>query len=85
MPSWLRSVYCEENLAARSVSSSTSSRRAARRPVRQRLLRRPWAWTFELLCERDLEGACVLPVSPASTVDNYRDTPFLPFNPQIAA
>ncbi|WP_426518251.1 class I SAM-dependent methyltransferase [Diaminobutyricibacter sp. McL0618] len=52
----------------------------------QRLLRRPWAWTFEgCSCERDLEGAVRAAGFASVTVEHYRlHTPFLPFNPQIA-
>ncbi|MFF2050496.1 class I SAM-dependent methyltransferase [Leifsonia sp. NPDC058194] len=52
----------------------------------QRLLRRPWAWTFEgCSCERDLEGAVRAAGFAGVTVERYRiHTPFLPFNTQIA-
>ena len=52
----------------------------------QRVLRRPWAWTFEgCSCERDLAG--VLRAAGFSRVDlrPYRlRSPFVPFNTQIA-
>jgi ubiquinone/menaquinone biosynthesis C-methylase UbiE len=52
----------------------------------QRLLRRPWAWTFEgCSCERDLEGALRASGFARVDVERYRiRTPFLPFNTQIA-
>jgi len=52
----------------------------------QRLLRRPWAWTFEgCSCERDLEHAVRSAGFDAVDVEHYRlHTPFLPFNTQIA-
>lgn len=52
----------------------------------QRLLRRPWAWTFEgCSCERDLEGAIRAAGFAQVTAERYRlHTPFLPFNPHIA-
>jgi SAM-dependent methyltransferase len=52
----------------------------------QRVLRRPWAWTFEgCSCERDLEGAVRGAGFAAVEVERYRlHTPFVPFNPQIA-
>jgi len=52
----------------------------------QRLLRRPWAWTFEgCSCERDLEGHVRAAGFAGVTVDRYRvHTPFLPFNTHIA-
>lgn len=63
------------------VAGSGTVTRAA-----QRILRRPWAWTFEgCSCERDLEhevrGAGFASVS----LERYRiHTPFVPFNTQIA-
>jgi len=52
----------------------------------QRILRRPWAWTFEgCSCERDL--ASVIQSAGFSTVElsHYRiRSPFLPFNTHIA-
>jgi len=52
----------------------------------QRLLRRPWAWTFEgCSCERDL--ASVIRTAGFAGIDlrHYRiHSPFLPFNTQIA-
>ncbi|WP_374009612.1 methyltransferase domain-containing protein [Leifsonia sp. LS-T14] len=52
----------------------------------QRMLRRPWAWTFEgCSCERDLEHAVRSAGFAAVDVEHYRlHTPFLPFNTQIA-
>lgn len=52
----------------------------------QRLLRRPWAWTFEgCSCERDLEHAIRGAGFAGVEVERYRlHTPFLPFNTQIA-
>jgi ubiquinone/menaquinone biosynthesis C-methylase UbiE len=63
------------------VAKSGTPTRAA-----QRLLRRPWAWTFEgCSCERDLEGAVRAAGFATVTVEHYRlHTPFLPFNTQIA-
>ena len=52
----------------------------------QRMVRRPWAWTFEgCSCERDLEGAVRAAGFANVEIDRYRiHTPFLPFNTQIA-
>lgn len=52
----------------------------------QRLLRRPWAWTFEgCSCERDLEAMIRDAGFRSVTVERYRlHSPFVPFNPQIA-
>jgi SAM-dependent methyltransferase len=52
----------------------------------QRMLRRPWAWTFEgCSCERDLEGAIRAAGFASVSVERYRVvTPFLPFTPHIA-
>jgi SAM-dependent methyltransferase len=52
----------------------------------QRMLRRPWSWTFEgCSCERDLEGAVRAAGFASVEVERYRiHTPFLPFNTQIA-
>lgn len=52
----------------------------------QRLLRRPWAWTFEgCSCERDLESVVRRAGFSVVTVQRYRlHTPFLPFNTHIA-
>ncbi|HEY9308791.1 MAG TPA: class I SAM-dependent methyltransferase [Microbacterium sp.] len=52
----------------------------------QRLLRRPWAWTFEgCSCERDLEQSVRAAGFATVTVERYRvHTPFLPFNTHIA-
>ena len=59
-----------------------------RTPTRaaQRILRRPWAWTFEgCSCERDLEAAVRAAGFASVVIEGYRiHTPFLPFNPQIA-
>lgn len=63
------------------VAHSGTATRAA-----QRLLRRPWAWTFEgCSCERDLEGVIRAAGFSSVDVERYRiHTPFLPFNTQIA-
>jgi ubiquinone/menaquinone biosynthesis C-methylase UbiE len=52
----------------------------------QRILRRPWSWTFEgCSCERDLEGAIRAAGFANVSVERYRvHTPFIPFNTQIA-
>jgi SAM-dependent methyltransferase len=52
----------------------------------QRMLRRPWAWTFEgCSCERDLEHDLRVGGFESVAVDRYRiRTPFVPFNTQIA-
>jgi len=52
----------------------------------QRVLRRPWGWTFEgCSCERDLEGLIREAGFLSVTVERYRlHSPFLGFNPQIA-
>ncbi|WP_431279228.1 class I SAM-dependent methyltransferase [Leifsonia poae] len=52
----------------------------------QRILRRPWAWTFEgCSCERDLEGCVRAAGFDTVAVEHYRvHTPFLPFNTHIA-
>lgn len=52
----------------------------------QRMLRRPWAWTFEgCSCERDLEHFVQVGGFESVVVDRYRiRTPFLPFNTQVA-
>jgi len=52
----------------------------------QRLLRRPWAWTFEgCSCERDLEAVIRRAGFSTVMVERYRiHTPFLPFNTHIA-
>lgn len=52
----------------------------------QRLVRRPWAWTFEgCSCERDLEHLIREAGFAAVELERYRvHTPLLPFNPQIA-
>ncbi|QNE35772.1 class I SAM-dependent methyltransferase [Leifsonia shinshuensis] len=54
--------------------------------VAQRLVRRPWAWTFEgCSCERDLEGALRAAGFASVEVERYRvRTALLPFNTQIA-
>lgn len=63
------------------VARSGTPTRAA-----QRILRRPWAWTFEgCSCERDLEHSVRAAGFESVTVDRYRvHTPFLPFNTHIA-
>jgi SAM-dependent methyltransferase len=52
----------------------------------QRVLRRPWAWTFEgCSCERDLEAAVRAAGFAHVDVEPFRlHTPFVPFNTQIA-
>jgi len=52
----------------------------------QRILRRPWAWTFEgCSCERDLETSVRAAGFASVSVERYRlRTPFLPFNTHIA-
>ena len=52
----------------------------------QRILRRPWAWTFEgCSCERDLEGFVRAAGFESVTIERYRiHTLFLPFNTHIA-
>ncbi|MCU6481339.1 class I SAM-dependent methyltransferase [Arthrobacter sp. A2-55] len=66
-----------EHVAAR---SGTPTRAA------QRILRRPWAWTFEgCSCERDLEHSMRAAGFESVAIDRYRvHTPFLPFNTHIA-
>ena len=52
----------------------------------QRILRRPWAWTFEgCSCERDLEHVIRAAGFESVSVERYRiHSPFLPFNTHIA-
>jgi len=52
----------------------------------QRMLRRPWAWTFEgCSCERDLERLIRAAGFASVDVEHYRlHTPFVPFNTHIA-
>ena len=52
----------------------------------QRILRRPWAWTFEgCSCERDLEHDIRAAGFTSVDIERYRiHTPFLPFNTHIA-
>jgi ubiquinone/menaquinone biosynthesis C-methylase UbiE len=52
----------------------------------QRLLRRPWAWTFEgCSCERDLESAIRGAGFASVEVERYRiRSPFVPFNVHVA-
>jgi SAM-dependent methyltransferase len=52
----------------------------------QRVLRRPWAWTFEgCSCERDLAGLLRAAGFARVDLEPYRlRTPFIPFNTQIA-
>ncbi|GAA1840792.1 class I SAM-dependent methyltransferase [Pseudonocardia ailaonensis] len=52
----------------------------------QRVLRRPWAWTFEgCSCERDLAVALRAAGFDHVGIDPFRlHTPFVPFNTQIA-
>ena len=54
--------------------------------VLQRMVRRPWAWTFEgCSCERDLESHVRAAGFDAVAVEHYRlHTPFVPFNTHIA-
>ncbi|RZU65124.1 ubiquinone/menaquinone biosynthesis C-methylase UbiE [Microterricola gilva] len=63
------------------VAGSGTPTRAA-----QRILRRPWAWTFEgCSCERDLEGSLRAAGFGSVAIERYRvHTPFLPFNTHIA-
>jgi len=63
------------------VAKSGTPTRAA-----QRLLRRPWAWTFDgCSCERDLEHAVRTAGFASVSLERYRiHSPFLPFNTQIA-
>lgn len=53
--------------------------------VLQRLLRRPWAWTFEgCSCERDLERLIRSSGFARVDIERYRlHTPFIPFNTHI--
>jgi SAM-dependent methyltransferase len=59
-----------------------------RTPTRwsQRMLRRPWAWTFEgCSCERDLASLIASAGFTSVDIDSYRiHSPFLPFNTHIA-
>jgi SAM-dependent methyltransferase len=52
----------------------------------QRVLRRPWGWTFEgCSCERDLETTIRAAGFSAVVIEPYRlHTPFIPFNTHIA-
>ncbi|SNT37446.1 Ubiquinone/menaquinone biosynthesis C-methylase UbiE [Asanoa hainanensis] len=52
----------------------------------QRLLRRPWAWTFEgCSCERDLAGLLRAAGFARVDIEPYRlHSPFITFNTQIA-
>lgn len=52
----------------------------------QRMLRRPWAWTFEgCSCERDLESIIRAAGFATVTIEPYRlHTPFVAFNTHIA-
>jgi SAM-dependent methyltransferase len=54
--------------------------------VAQRVLRRPWAWTFEgCSCERDLAGAIRAAGFARVEIEPFRiHTPFVPFNTHIA-
>ncbi|GGC95259.1 methyltransferase [Tersicoccus solisilvae] len=62
------------------------ARRGTPTRLAQRILRRPWAWTFEgCSCERDLELAVRAAGFASVSVHRYRiHSLFLPFNPQIA-
>jgi SAM-dependent methyltransferase len=59
-----------------------------RTPTRwsQRILRRPWAWTFEgCSCERDLASLIASAGFRSVDINPYRiHSPFVPFNTQIA-
>ncbi len=59
-----------------------------RTPTRwsQRVLRRPWAWTFEgCSCERDLASLIASAGFSSVDIDSYRiHSAFLPFNTHIA-
>lgn len=63
------------------VAEPGSATRAA-----QRILRRPWAWTFEgCSCERDLERSIRAAGFASVELERYRiHTPFVPFNSHIA-
>jgi ubiquinone/menaquinone biosynthesis C-methylase UbiE len=63
------------------VAPDGSATRAA-----QRLLRRPWAFTFEgCSCERDLEQVVRHAGFESVSIERYRiSSPFVPFNTQIA-
>ena len=52
----------------------------------QRIVRRPWAWTFEgCSCERDLEGDLRAAGFESVDIERYRiRSPILPFNTHIA-
>lgn len=54
--------------------------------VLQRLLRRPWSWTFEgCSCERDLDTTIRAAGFTTVALEPYRlHTPFIPFNTHIA-
>jgi SAM-dependent methyltransferase len=54
--------------------------------VLQRVLRRPWAWTFEgCSCERDLAGVvCAAGFARVDIAEHRLHGPFIPFNTQIA-
>jgi SAM-dependent methyltransferase len=62
------------------------ARRGTATRLAQRMLRRPWAWTFEgCSCERDLETAIRGAGFASVDIERYRvHTPFLPFNTHIA-
>lgn len=66
-----------EHVVARSGTATRSA---------QRILRRPWAWTFEgCSCERDLEHDIRAAGFAGVEIERYRiHTPFLPFNTHIA-
>jgi SAM-dependent methyltransferase len=59
-----------------------------RTPTRwlQRILRRPWAWTFEgCSCERDLTSQITSAGFASADINPYRiHSPFVPFNTHIA-
>ncbi len=52
----------------------------------QRILRRPWAWSFEgCSCERDLRSVIEKAGFADTEIESYRiRSPFVPFNSQIA-
>jgi SAM-dependent methyltransferase len=62
------------------------ARNGSRTRTAQRLLRRPWAWTFEgCSCERDLEHYIRSAGFASVELERYRiHTPFVPFNTHIA-
>jgi SAM-dependent methyltransferase len=69
-----------------SFAEHVAAKRATPTSWAQRLLRRPWAWTFEgCSCERDLESLIRAAGFASVDVERYRiHSPFLPFNTHIA-